>query len=93
MAGSDHIGIGGDVDGVDVLPRGLEDVSRYPALFAELLDRGWSEAECEQLAGRNVLRAWREAASIAARLSRERPASLAQVDELDGVDHSSDRCC
>jgi membrane dipeptidase len=93
VAGSDHIGIGGDFDGVDVLPRGLEDVSRYPALFAELLDRGWSEAECEQLAGRNVLRAWREAASIAARLSRERPASLAQVDELDGVDHSSDRCC
>ncbi|HET8643355.1 MAG TPA: membrane dipeptidase, partial [Pseudonocardiaceae bacterium] len=52
----DHIGIGGDFDGVDTLPEGLPDVSAYPALFAELLDRGWSDADCGKLAGANALR-------------------------------------
>jgi membrane dipeptidase len=61
VAGIDHVGIGGDYDGCDVLPRGLEDVSGYPRLFAELLDRGWSEAECARLAGGNVLRVLRDA--------------------------------
>ena len=84
VAGIDHIGIGGDYDGVDILPQGLEDVSCYPALFAELLDRGWSEPDCERLAGRNILRAWRQAEAVAARLSMERPASVARIDDLDG---------
>ncbi len=84
VAGIDHIGIGGDFDGVDILPQGLEDVSCYPALFAELLNRGWSEPDCEQLAGRNILRAWRQAEAAAARLSAERPASVARIDDLDG---------
>lgn len=56
VAGVDHIGIGGDFDGTPELPVGLEDVSTYPALFAALLDRGWSEQDCAKLAGRNILR-------------------------------------
>lgn len=85
VVGIDHIGIGGDYDGVDVLPEGLADVSCYPALFAELLERGWSEADCEQLAGRNLLRAWRQADAVAERLSTQRAASVARIEDLDGV--------
>jgi membrane dipeptidase len=59
VAGIDHIGIGGDFDGTTELPVGLEDVSRYPALFAALLERGWSEDDCAKLAGRNALRVLR----------------------------------
>lgn len=61
VAGIDHIGIGGDYDGVAELPAGLEDVSRYPVLFEALLDRGWSTEDCARLAGRNVLRVLRVA--------------------------------
>ncbi len=57
----DHIGIGSDFDGAHNLPDGLGDVSCFPALFAELLDRGWSEDDCARLAGRNVLRVMRDA--------------------------------
>lgn len=56
VAGVDHIGIGGDFDGVTELPDGLPDVSAYPALFAELLDRHWSEPDLVKLAGANALR-------------------------------------
>lgn len=56
VAGVAHVGIGGDFDGCDDLPVGLEDVSGYPRLFAELIERGWSQAECARLAGGNVLR-------------------------------------
>ena len=56
VAGLAHVGIGGDYDGCDRLPVGLEDVSGYPALIAELLDRGWSEAELAALTGENLLR-------------------------------------
>jgi membrane dipeptidase len=66
VAGIDHIGIGGDYDGVGELPVGLEDVSTYPALFAALLDRGWSEEDCAKLAGENVLRALADAEAYAA---------------------------
>ncbi|BCJ48583.1 dipeptidase [Actinoplanes sp. NBRC 14428] len=61
VAGPDHVGIGGDYDGCDRLPVGLEDVSGYPRLLAELADRGWTAAELEKLTGRNVLRVMREA--------------------------------
>ncbi|MGH3588916.1 MAG: dipeptidase, partial [Pseudonocardia sp.] len=61
VAGIDHIGLGGDYDGVGSLPVGLEDVSRYPVLFAALLERGWSEQDCAKLAGRNALRVLRAA--------------------------------
>lgn len=61
VVGPAHVGIGGDYDGTPSQPAGLEDVSRYPALFAELLRRGWSEADCAALAGGNVLRVMRDA--------------------------------
>lgn len=59
VAGIDHIGIGGDFGGVDTLPEGLHDVSTYPALFAELLRRGYSEADLAKIAQGNVLRVMR----------------------------------
>jgi membrane dipeptidase len=66
VAGIEHVGIGGDFDGTPDLPAGLHDVSRYPALFTELLRRGWSEADCGALAGGNILRTLRAAESFAA---------------------------
>lgn len=54
--GVDHVGIGGDYDGIPAGPTGLEDVSRYPALLAELSDRGWSQRDLAALTCRNVLR-------------------------------------
>jgi membrane dipeptidase len=65
VAGVDHVGIGGDFDGVEVLPVGLDDVSAYPALFAELRRRGWSDDELRRLAGRNVLRVLQAAEEVA----------------------------
>ena len=56
VAGIDHVGIGGDFDGTSELPDGLGDVSCYPALFAELIDRGWSLRDCAKLASGNILR-------------------------------------
>ena len=61
VAGLDHVGIGGDFDGTSELPDGLNDVSCYPALFAELLGRGWSQADCGKLASGNIMRVLREA--------------------------------
>jgi membrane dipeptidase len=65
VAGVDHVGIGGDYDGCGELPEGLADVSCYPALFEELLDRGWSEQDLRKVAGENALRALSDAESIA----------------------------
>ncbi len=67
VAGVEHVGIGGDFDGTSEVTAGLEDVSKYPALFSELLRRGWSESDLEALAGANVLRVLRAAESYAAR--------------------------
>jgi len=83
VAGADHVGLGGDFDGIDVTPVGLEDVSTYPALFAELVRRGWSDADLKKLAGENALRALRRAETVAARLQKERPASTKTIEELD----------
>jgi len=66
VAGVQHVGLGGDFDGTPDVTAGLEDVSAYPALFAELLARGWTEADCAALAGGNLLRALRAAESHAA---------------------------
>jgi len=60
VAGIDHVGLGGDYDGIDALPVGLEDVSCYPTLFAALAERGWSAAELRKLAGENALRMLRD---------------------------------
>jgi len=85
VAGVDHVGIGGDYDGVDWLPEGLEDVSRYPALIAELLDRGWSEADCGKLASGNVLRTMRDAEAAARAISARRGPSRSRIEDLDGA--------
>jgi membrane dipeptidase len=85
VAGADHVGIGSDFDGVDDdLPVGLEDQSTYPALFAELIRRGWSVADLRKLAGENVLRALAKAEQVARRLQRERPPSTRTIQEMDG---------
>jgi membrane dipeptidase len=86
VAGVDHVGIGADFDGISTVPVGLEDVSTYPALFAELSRRGWSEADLRKLAGENALRAWRQAEAVARRLQRERPPSTATIGQLDRLE-------
>ncbi|MCX5755981.1 MAG: dipeptidase [Gemmatimonadetes bacterium] len=84
-AGADNVGIGSDFDGVDdELPIGLEDLSNYPDLFAELIIRGWSDTDLKKLAGENILRALEKAEQVAKRLQRERPASTKTIEELDG---------
>lgn len=85
IAGVDHVGIGSDFDGVDDLPDGLEDVSRYPALLAELSRRGWSEADLRKLAGENVLRVLSQAEQVAHRLQSTRAPSTKTIQELDGT--------
>jgi membrane dipeptidase len=67
VAGVGHVGIGGDFDGTPDVTVGLEDVSAYPALFAELTGRGWTEADCAALAGGNLLRVLHDAESAASR--------------------------
>lgn len=84
VAGIDHVGIGSDFDGISSVPTGLEDVSTFPALFAELSRRGWTEEELRKLAGENVLRVWRKVEETATRLQRERPPSTATIEQLDG---------
>jgi membrane dipeptidase len=84
VAGVDHVGIGSDFDGISETVVGLEDVSTYPALFAELARRGWTQAELQKLAGGNILRVLRDAERIATRLQRERAPSIATIEQLDG---------
>ena len=69
VAGVEHIGLGGDFDGNTEWPEGLSDVSMYPNLFAELIRRGWSDADLK-LAGENLLRAFAQAEAVAKRLSQ-----------------------
>jgi membrane dipeptidase len=85
VAGVDHVGIGSDFDGVDYVPAGLEDVSKFPELFAELIRRGWSDADLRKLAGQNLLRAFHQAEATAARLQRERQPSTRTIEQLDGL--------
>jgi membrane dipeptidase len=68
VAGVDHVGIGGDFDGITEVVQGLEDVSTYPALFAELAKRGWSDNDLRKLAGENLLRVFAQAEAVAKRL-------------------------
>ena len=84
VAGIDHVGIGGDFDGISVTIKGLEDVSTYPALFAELAHRGWSDADLKKLAGENVLRVLTKAEQVAARLQKARTPSTKTIAQLDG---------
>ena len=66
VAGIDHIGLGGDFDGISSVPLGLEDVATYPMLLAELIRRGYSDDDIRQISYRNILRVMREAESVAA---------------------------
>ena len=68
LAGVDHVGLGSDFDGISSVPVGLEDVSKFPDLIAELLRRGWTEADVKKVAGLNVLRVLREAERVAREL-------------------------
>ena len=75
VAGIDHVGLGGDLDGIDVTPKGLEDVSKYPDLTAELLRRGWSDADLKKLLGLNILRVMRQAEAVATSIKNEPPST------------------
>ena len=79
VAGYDHVGLGGDFDGIPYTPEGLTGVQDYPALLAELIRRGWSDQNLARLAGGNVLRALRRAEAVAASMKNE-PAALSPVD-------------
>ena len=83
-AGVEHVGIGSDFDGGELLPAGLEDVSCFPNLIAEVLRRGYSDDEVRGIAGGNILRVMRAAESAAQRIQAERPPSQATIEELDG---------
>jgi membrane dipeptidase len=83
VAGIGHVGIGGDYDGADDVPAGLEDVACYPDLIAELLSRGWSQDECVQVIGGNVLRTLREAEYVSRSLTARRTPSTARIEDLD----------
>jgi membrane dipeptidase len=79
IAGIDHVGLGGDFDGITTVPEGLEDVSKYPALTAELLRRGYKDDEIKKVLGLNILRVMRAAEKAAAKLQSERPPSAVVV--------------
>jgi len=79
VAGIDHIGLGGDFDGIDTVVEGLEDVSKYPSLTAELLRRGYSDGDIKKILSLNILRVMRKAESVAAALKGE-PPSVAVIN-------------
>ncbi|WP_329253581.1 dipeptidase [Actinoallomurus sp. NBC_01490] len=84
VAGIDHLGIGGDFDGTPFTPDGLSDVSAYPNLIAELLGRGWSEADLTKLTWSNAVRVLRAAEDTARELGRTEAPSIATIEQLDG---------
>nr|WP_202501471.1 dipeptidase [Streptomyces sp. SID5785] len=83
-AGVDHIGIGGDYDGTAFTPDGLDDVSGYPNLIAELIGRGWSRDDLAKLTWRNAVRVLGDAESVARDLRSRRGPSNATLEQLDG---------
>ena len=82
VAGYDHVGIGGDLDGISTTVVGLDGVEDYPNLFAELIRRGWSDSNLAKLAGGNVLRVLRRAESVAAEMENEAP-SMAKLEPAE----------
>lgn len=83
VAGADHVGIGGDLDGITTTPVGLESVADYPKLFAELIRRGHTDDELKKLAGLNLLRVMKKTEAVAAKLQKERPASDVRIGEAE----------
>jgi membrane dipeptidase len=85
LAGIDHIGLGGDFDGISSVIQGLEDVSKYPDLTAELLKRGYSDQDIKKILGLNILRVMRGAEQVSAALRKKRGPSTATMQEMDGT--------
>jgi membrane dipeptidase len=83
VAGVDHIALGSDFDGIDHGPAGLEDVSKFPNLFAELIRRGWKDGDLKKLAGLNMLRVIRANEATAKRLQAARPPSTMTIQQAD----------
>ena len=79
VAGHDHVGIGGDFDGIPYTVEGLDGVEDYPNLFAELIRRGWSDRDLAKLAGGNILRVMRRAEEVASSM-KNRPPSMASLE-------------
>jgi len=86
VAGIDHIGIGGDYDGMPTGPIGMEDVTGYPALFAELAQRGYSQEDLEKIASRNMMRVMREAEAYAASVTDMAPLEYRAGEPRDAAD-------
>ncbi|GKT85048.1 membrane dipeptidase [Colletotrichum tofieldiae] len=83
LIGFDHVGFGSDFDGIGSVPKGLEDVSKYPDLVAELLRQGLSDGDVAKVVGGNVLRVWKEVDAVAAKLQKEGQPAL--EDDLPSV--------
>ncbi len=83
VAGIDHVGLGGDFDGISQVVAGLEDVSKYPDLTAELIRRGYSDNDIKKILGLNVLRVMKQAEKVAAGLQKTRQPSTATIEQLD----------
>jgi membrane dipeptidase len=83
VAGIDHIGLGGDFDGITTVIQGLEDVSKYPDLTAELLRRGYTDQDIKKMLGLNILRVMRAAEVASAALHKKRGPSTATIEQLD----------
>ena len=83
VAGVDHVGLGADFDGIEVAPLGLEGVDSYPALLAELMRRGWTDADVAKVAGGNLLRALAAAEQVGARLRMTQGPSEAIQKDTD----------
>ena len=82
VAGRQRVGIGADYNGIERTPKGLEDVSKYPNLFAELIKRGWSDEDLIGLARENFLRVWKKVEHVSKR--------IAKTDELPSEDRLED---
>jgi membrane dipeptidase len=82
VAGVDHVGIAGDYWGGDT-PQGLEDVSKYPYLFAELIQRGWKDEDLKKLAGDNLIRVFKRVESVSMNLKKIRKPSTARIENMD----------
>ena len=84
IAGIDSIGLGSDFDGTTLTPAGLEDVSKFPNLVAELVRRGYSDQDVYKILGRNILRVMSRAEAVARTLQQEKGPSNARIEDLDG---------
>ena len=78
IAGIDHVGLGSDFDGVSGLPVGLEDVSKYPNLIAELLRRGYTREDLRKICGENLLRVWKRVEEIAMEMKKEKKEQMGE---------------